>query len=372
MKMSHLNRRNWLGLIGAGGIATALEPIIPSEALDIKTNKKWFDYARLSTNENPLGPSPKVRQAMIEAFDLGCRYPTAYINELAEMIAEKHGVTRDHIVMTGGSREGLKSAGMTYGMNGGEIITSDPVYKSLIVYAEQLGAYINRVPLNKDLSQDLEGMKDRLSNKTSLMFFCNPHNPTGSLIPKDEAIQFCRDVSDKTMLFADEVYFDYINEKDYPSMISMVKEEKNIIVARTFSKIYGLAGLRVGYLVARPDIAARVRKNVMSNTNILAVAAAKASYQDQSFYDESLELNRKGISMIYNVLDELGLKYIPSHTNFVFFHSGKPIKELNPMMMKKGVAVGRPFPPLLDWCRISTGTEEDVKKFCSVLKDVMV
>lgn len=370
--MSHINRRNWLGLIGAGGLATALDPIIPSSTEIIKKGKSTYDYAKLNSNENPLGPSPKVREAMIEAFDYGCRYPTQMINGLAEEIAEKHGVTRDHIVITGGSREALKSAGLAYGMNGGEIITCDPVYKSLIVYAEENGAYINRVPLNSDLSQDLEGMKNRISNKTSLVFFCNPHNPTGSLVPRAEAQQFCTDVSEQTMLFADEVYFDYINEQDYPSMISMVKEDKNVMVARTFSKIYGLAGLRVGYLVARPDIAERVRKKVMSSTSILAVAAAKASLSDQSFYDKSIALNQKGLSLIYNTLDDLGLKYIPSHTNFVFFHTGRPIQKLIPLMRSKGVAIGRPFAPLLDWCRISTGYEEDVKQFCNVLREVMV
>jgi len=367
--MSHINRRNWLGLIGAGGLATALEPIIPSSASTI--NSANYGYAKLNSNENPLGPSPKVRQAMIDAFDYGCRYPTQMINRLAEKIASKHGVTREHIVITGGSREALKAAGLTYGMNGGEIVTCDPVYKSLVVYAEQNGAYINRVPLKSDLSQDLVGMKNRISNKTSLVFFCNPHNPTGSLVPRAEATQFCKDVSEQTMLFADEVYFDYINERDYPSMISMVKEDKNVMVARTFSKIYGLAGLRVGYLVARPDIAERVRKKVMSSTSILSVAAAEASLEDQSFYDKSLALNSNGLKKIYSTLADLNLKFIPSHTNFVFFQAGRPIGELIPQMREKGVAIGRPFPPLLDWCRISTGFEEDVDKFCSVLKEVM-
>ena len=203
---------------------------------------------------------------MIESFDLGCRYPYQKMGELAKLIAEKEGVSRDHIVMAAGSTEGLKATGLTYGINGGEIITADPVYKSLISYAEQFGAYINKVPVTKEMGHDLEEMERRISNKTSLVFVCNPNNPTGSIIPKNELVDFCNTVGDRTIVFSDEAYYDYITEVNYPSMVSLVKEGRNVVVSRTFSKVYGLAGLRVGYLVARPDIAKRIRKNVIGQS----------------------------------------------------------------------------------------------------------
>ena len=330
-----------------------------------------YDYAKLNSNENPFGPSAKVRQAMIDAFDMGCRYPYGKMNELAAMIAQKEGVSRDHIVMAAGSTEGLKATGLTFGVNGGEIITADPVYKSLLTYAEQFGAYINRVPLTKDMGHDLEEMERRVTNDTSLVFLCNPNNPSGSLIPKADLLDFCNTVSDRTIVFSDEAYYDYITEPDYPSMVEMVKKGKNVIVSRTFSKVYGLAGLRVGYLIARPDIAERVRQNVMAKANMMAIIGAMTAMEDQDFYQMSLRKNEEGKRLIYTTLDNLNLRYVPSHTNFVFFHTGRNISELIPQMRAKGVAIGRPFPPLTDWCRISTGTIADVKKFGLALRDVM-
>lgn len=373
--MKKINRRNWLQLAGLGSAATLLNPMetlgnnIPKESMD--TNPSTYDYAKLNSNENPFGPSPKVRQAMIDAFDLGCRYPYQKMGELAKIIAKKEGVTRDHIVMAAGSTEGLKATGLTYGINGGEIITADPVYKSLISYAEQFGAFINKVPLTKDLGHDLDEMERRVTNKTSLVFICNPNNPTGTIIPKKELLDFCNTVSDRTIVFSDEAYYDYITATNYPSMVELVKTGKNVVVSKTFSKVYGLAGLRVGYLVARPDIAERIRQNVMAKCNIMALIAAIASLEDQDFYQMSLRKNIEGKQYIYKTLDELSLKYIPSHTNFVFFETGRDINKLIPLMKEKGVAIGRPFPPLNNWCRISTGKMEDVEKFGQALKVVM-
>jgi len=308
---------------------------------------------------------------MIEAFDIGCRYPYEKMSELAGALAEKHGVTRKHIVMAAGSTEGLKATGLTFGINGGEIISSDPVYKSLISYAEQFGAYINKVPLTKDMGHDLDEMERRVTNRTSLVFVCNPNNPTGALIPKNELKAFCNRVSERTIVFSDEAYYDYITEPNYPSMIELVKQGKNVVVSKTFSKVYALAGLRVGYLVARPDIAERIRNNVMAKANMMATVAALASLKDPSFYELSLSKNLEAKQYIYKTLNSLGLRYIPSHTNFVFFHVGRDVRELAKLMRAKGIAIGRPFPPLTDWCRISTGKMEDVQKFGETLIQVM-
>lgn len=371
--MKKINRRNWLQLAGLGGAATMLSPIetlAGHPELDVKKSF-GYDYAKLNSNENPFGPSKKVRQAMIDSFDFGCRYPYQKMNELAETIASKEGVSRNHIVMAAGSTEGLKATGLTYGINGGEIITADPVYKSLNSYGEQFGAFINRVPLTKDMGHDLEEMEKRITNKTSLVFLCNPNNPTGTLIPKKELLDFCNTVSENTIVFSDEAYYDYITEPNYPSMVELVKQGKRVIVSKTFSKVYGLAGLRVGYLVAPPDIADRIRKNVMAKCNMMALVAAFTATNDKYFYDMSIAKNLEAKKYIYKTLDNLNLRYIPSHTNFVFFHTGRDIKKLIPLMKAKGIAIGRPFPPLNDWCRISTGKMEDMKKFSKALISVM-
>lgn len=367
--MKKLNRRSWLQLTGITGIGTTL---LPTKAWNQSTHQRPVStIAKLNSNENPFGPSPKVRQAMIDGFDMGCRYPYQKMRELAAIIAKKEGLSREHIVMAAGSTEGLKATGLTFGKNGGEIITADPVYKSLLSYAEHHGAYINRVPVTKDMQHDLEEMERRISNNTSLVFLCNPNNPTGALIPKDQLLDFCNTVSDKTILFSDEAYYDYITEPNYPSMIELVKKGKNVVVSKTFSKVYGLAGLRVGYLIARPDLADRIRQNVMAKANMMAVIAAMTAYEEKEFYQDSLSKNKAAKQHIYTVLKEMGLRYIPSHTNFVFFETGQDIQELIPKMRTKDVIIGRPFPPLNDWCRISTGRMEDVVKFGEALKSVL-
>ena len=326
---------------------------------------------QLSSNENPFGPSAKVRSVISNSFDIACRYPFQYLRQLVSEIAEKEGVPRECIVVTGGSTEGLNAAGLVYGHEGGEIIAADPTFQALLSYAENFGSYVHRVPLNDRMEHDLEAMARRVTSKTRLIFLCNPNNPTGTLIDRDNLRDFCLSHEDKAVIFSDEAYYDFIMEPDYPSMVELVKEGRNVIVSKTFSKVYGLAGLRIGYLIARPDIAERLERAVMANTNVLAIEAARQALKDDEFYKFSLQMNTEAKKYIYNTLDSLNLRYIPSHTNFVFFRTGRPIRELISDMLKENVMIGRPFPPMNEWARISTGTMEEVKAFGDALRKVM-
>ncbi|MCB0685700.1 MAG: aminotransferase class I/II-fold pyridoxal phosphate-dependent enzyme [Saprospiraceae bacterium] len=371
--MNRINRRNWLKLTGLAGSSAMVGPLTGNSISDLITEGKGQvnGVARLNANENPFGPSEKVRDAIIAGFDEACRYPFAKVRELVEVLAKKEGVMPEQIVITGGSTEGLKATGLTYGVHGGEVISPEPTYLSLLSYAEQFGAYINRVPLNDDLEFDLDEIEKRVTSQTRLVFICNPNNPTGTIVPKDKIRDFCWSLSKKTLVFSDEAYGDFIVDSEYPSMIELVKEGANVIVSRTFSKVYGLAGMRIGYLIARPDIARRIQPNVMANTNMLAIYAALEALKDDSFYQFSLQKNLEGKKYIYSVLDDLGLRYLKSHTNFVFFHTGRPIQGLVSAMQEQSVQIGRPFPPLTDWCRISTGKMEDLQRFGDALKAVM-
>ena len=154
-------------------------------------------------------------------------------------------------------------------------------------------------------------------------------------------------------------------------MIELVKQDMDVIVSRTFSKVYGLAGMRIGYLIAKPSIASEIRANMVAYTNIPAITAANAAMDDSEFYDFSLQKTHEAKSMIVGKLKELGLNYTPSHTNFIFFETGKPIRQFQASMRKQGVEVGRPFPPFDNWCRISTGTLEEVQRFNEALTTVM-
>ncbi len=371
-----MNRRQWLRRSGAASatgllLPTSLSAFSPSQIASFNA-RPMEEFVRLSSNENPYGPSDKVRKAMEKAFDLGCRYPYSYSDELFEMIAEKEGVSKNHIVIGGGSTEGLKIAGITYGANGGEIIAARPTFLAMMNYARQWGGTVNWVPVDSNHLHNLDEMEKRISDKTKLIFLCNPNNPTSTLLPKDQLLDFCETASKKAIVFSDEAYYDFIEEPDYPSMVELVKKGADVIVSRTFSKVYGLAGLRIGYMIAKPEIAGKLRKNIVAYTNILAVEAAKAAMRDDDFYQFSLAQTKEAKKRIYKTLDELQLPYVQSHTNFIFFKSGMDINTLNQKMKAEGVLVGRPFPPLMEWCRISTGTLEEVDRFNEALKKVIV
>jgi histidinol-phosphate aminotransferase len=211
-----------------------------------------------------------------------------------------------------------------------------------------------------------------------MVFIANPNNPTGTLLEKSSLSKFCEKVSEKTLVFCDEAYYDYINEPGYPSMDYLVRQEKDIIISRTFSKVYGMAGLRIGYLVLKPELADKLfgeyspygRNKIMAQTNVLAVAAAIEALKDKDFYAFSLKKANEEKDKIYKLLDYLDLKYVESSTNFVFFESKKHIDILSKEMLDKGVIVGRPFPPFFDWCRISTGTSQEVDRFVTAMLDI--
>jgi len=371
-----MNRRDWLkrgsmagalGLLGTPAIATALTP----EEIEKFNPRRLDGPARLNFNENPFGPSAKVRKAMTAAFDDGCRYPSQYLDQLIDMIAKKEGVTADHIVMGGGSTEGLKVTGLTYANNGGEIIAARPTFLAMLNYARQWGGTVNWVDLDDSLTHDVEEMEKRITAKTKLIFLCNPNNPTSTLLEKNKLIDFVTSAARKTIVFSDEAYYDFIEEKDYPSMVSLVKKGENVIVSRTFSKVYGLAGLRVGYLIAKPEIARTLRQNIVANTNVLAIQAAITAMGDDEFYEFSVNKVKEGKAMMYKAMDDLNLEYIPSNTNFIFFKTGRNINQFSKQMLAENVKVGRQFPPYTDWCRISMGTIEEVEMFNTALKKVM-
>ncbi|MEW7290144.1 pyridoxal phosphate-dependent aminotransferase [Aquimarina sp. 2304DJ70-9] len=370
-----MNRRQWLKSTSLGGSLVVFGGLELANALTAEEIEKFnprplSKLIRLSSNENPYGPSEKVRQSIISAFEHGCRYPYAYADELAEVLAKKEGVTKDHIIICGGSTEGLKITGLTFAANGGEIIAGKPTFLAMMSYAQQWGATVNWVPVGNDKGYDMDEIEKRISSKTKLVFLCNPNNPTSTILPSEKLLDFCNAISNKTILFSDEAYYDYIDEPNYPSMVELVKQEKDVIVSRTFSKVYGMAGLRIGYLVAKPALTQQLRKNMVAYSNVLAIAAAKEALNDKEFYTFSLQKTREAKDLIYKTLNALKLSYVKSDTNFIFFKSGKDISILHKEMMNKGILIGRPFPPFFDWCRISTGTIEEVTLFTQALSSI--
>ena len=372
------SRRDWLkSSLGIGGILLAPSTLTAEEI--IKFNPRPLTkMVKLSSNENPYGPSARVRNAIKDSFVNACRYPYEYILELQKSLAKKHNVSPESIVITGGSNEALRVTGLAVANKGGEIIAGQPTYLALMNYAEEWGGKIKWVPVDSDKGYDLDKIEKNIDSNTRMVFIANPNNPTGTLLDKNALSVFCEKISEKTLVFCDEAYYDYISDPTYPSMDYLIRENKNIIVSRTFSKVYGMAGLRIGYMVLKPELADQLfgeyspygRSKIMAQTNVLAVAAALEALNDNEFYTFSLEKANQEKDKIYKLLDHLKLKYVKSSTNFVFFESKKHIDILSKEMLDKGVIVGRPFPPFYDWCRISTGTSEEVDKFINGMLEI--
>jgi len=368
-------RREWLqSSLGIGGLI--LTPsILSAEEIKKYNPRSSSDIVKLSSNENPYGPSERVLNAIKDSFKDACRYPYEYIQELQKKLAQKHNVSPENIVITGGSNEALRVTGLAISDQGGNIIAAKPTYLALMSYAEAWGGTIKWVPVDSDKGYDLDKIKSSIDNNTKMVFIANPNNPTGTLLNKDSLRDFCETVSKQTLVFCDEAYYDYINEPDYPSMDYLVREGQDVIISRTFSKVYGLAGLRIGYLVLSSKLADKLygtyspfgRPKIMAQTNVLAVAAAIEALKDDDFYAFSLSKANEEKEKIYKVLDHLSLKYVRSSTNFVFFETGVHIDDFSKDMLNRGVRVGRPFPPFYDWCRVSIGTSQEVNKFVNAM-----
>ena len=367
-----LNRRQWLKTTALAGGFTLFNGLTGIEKLSAGEIKKFnprklTNPIRLSSNENPYGPSERVRNAVKNAFSDGCRYPYAYAAELEDYLAIKHGVGPESVILTGGSTEGLKIAGITFTADGGEIIAAKPTFLAMMQYAEMWGAKINWVPVDENMGYDLPEIEKRVSSETKMIFLCNPNNPSSTLLPADTLVDFCSSVSKKAVVFSDEAYYEYIEDPNYPSMIDLVKKGENVVVSKTFSKVFGMAGMRIGYLIAKPELAQILRKNIVAMSNVYAIEGAKEALLDHEFANFSIQKNKEAKSIIYNALDHLELPYVKSSTNFVFFKSGKNINELGGQMIDKGIMVGRAFPPFYDWCRVSTGTLEETELFAQSL-----
>jgi len=370
-----MTRRQWLTQSGIvlGGTALASYGGM-SQAFALPLQSTSHSPIRMMYNENPYGPSEAARRAMIKAFDEANLYTfsrgDAY-DKLRALIAQQVDLTPDHIVVSAGSTEVLRAAGLITALKEGEVVSPHPTFKALTRYAESMGVKIHRVPLDEDFHFDLSAIRKKIAKKVKLIYLCNPNNPTGTITPYNKLRPFCEEMAKEALVFVDEAYYEYVTDPQYRSMAELVREGHNVIVSRTASKIHGLAGLRVGFGIADPELIRYLRERLTGTNNIIGLRAAIASYQDEDFQKSCRRKNKEAKEFLYRILRKTGHRYLPSHTNFVFFHTGLPIEEFQDAMKKHGILVGRPFPPYLDWCRLSMTKPEGMERFAAAFQKVM-
>ena len=327
----------------------------------------WLDQ-----NENPYGISEDARKVIINSVVYSNRYPDEIGKELVNAIADREGVTSEHIILGAGSSEILCTAGYLYGAEGGEVVCADPAYHGFMNYISHITNKLVRIPLTDTFEHDLDAMARRTTNKTSLVYICNPNNPTGTIVDSAKLRSFCEDVSKRTLVMVDEAYNELVIDKKYESMIDLVKNGSDIIILRTFSKVFGLAGLRVGYGIAHPDIIANV-KRVQGNIfpiSTLSLHAALASYKDTGFIEYTRVNNAKSQSYLYDVLDRLGYFYISSRTNFVLFKSELDSLKFVTEIRKRNVVIRPFYHGGENFIRVSMGTLPEMAALADALEDV--
>ena len=365
-----LSRRKFAQLLGAGAAAALVRPEF-SFAKQPEHPPGAGDVVRLSANENPYGPSPKAFQAITDSFGIACRYPDDHNNVLIDKLAKLNGVNRDQILLGDGSSEILKLCAEAFtGKEGGSLVAADPTFEAILEQAKVNGAEVVKVPLTSSTyAHDLPKMLS--SAKAGLIYICNPNNPTASITPKDELHDFLAKTPPATMVLVDEAYFHFADSPDYESVIPLVNEYPNLLVARTFSKIYGMAGLRCGYCVAQKQTIDRMRARQMwDSVNIMALVAASASLDDRDQVPNGQRLNKEARTFTVGELEKLGYKTIPSQANFIMFDCKRPVAPLIQAMKERKVHVGRLFPSLPNHMRLTIGKKSEMENFVSAFKQV--
>jgi histidinol-phosphate aminotransferase len=336
----------------------------------------------LSSNENPLGPGKTVMKAVRAAFGEGGRTPGRYSSsggDLIDATAKKLGVKPENIVLGCGSTQILRTATHLFTAKEKALVGTIPTYEECAGYAEMMGHPVRSVALDADFKMDLGKMADA-ARGAGLVFYCNPNNPTATYVGAKATRDFLAKVnreSPDTTILVDEAYFDYVTDGDHDTHIALAVENPRVVVARTFSKAYGMAGLRLGYAVGHPDTIKKMRDwdagTGMSSLNVLALHAGIAAIeQDATFITAERARNTAARDFTMKWFSERGMKPAASQANFMFVNLGRPVKQFRDACRAKGVLVARDFPPFeKTHCRLSFGTMDEMKKAVAVFDDVL-
>lgn len=326
------------------------------------------DVIKLSSNENPHGPSPMARKAMADAVNSSNRYPWNVTTQLQQKIASLYGLTADNVVIGAGSSELLGVVSLMAALQKGNAVAPDPTFRLWMPAARKTGLATKLVPLTSAKVVDLQRMKETMDANTKMVYICNPNNPTGSVLPANELEAFIKEIGPKCIILLDEAYTEFSDE---PSMAKLVNDYPNLVVAKTFSKIYGMAGARAGFALAHPQTVRQLNDlQPWANAGASAVtlAGALASLDDKGFLDFCKKENQKARAVFYSALDKKSMPYIPSHTSFVYFDSTAYSKDVRQVLESNQIIGARTFEDGSKWLRLSVGTVAEMQKVADTLK----
>ena len=355
MELTELIRRNIL----------EIKPYVPGKPIEeVERELGLTNVIKMASNENPLGPGKKALEAMREAAVKMHLYPDGNCYYLKTELAQKIGVTEENIIVGNGSDEVLKMLGETFLNDGDECIMAIPTFSEYEFVTNLMNAKNIKIPLD-NFRHNLAKMKAAITAKTKMIFICSPNNPTGTIVTKEELDKFFEGLPENIIVVLDEAYYEYVDSPEYHNSLEYLQKGKNVIILRTFSKIYALGGLRIGYGVASKEMIAllnRVREPF--NVNQMAQSAALASLKDQAHVEESLRVNQEGKEFLTSKFKELNISYVPTQANFIFLQIGVDSKRFFQEMLQEGIIIrtGDIF-GLPDFIRVTIGTPEQNQRF---------
>jgi histidinol-phosphate aminotransferase len=366
--MNALSRREFGRLIGTGvaafgvGAGVLARPTAETAAAT--------PPVRLSANENPYGASASALSAMHDSMRLAWRYPDEAAEALVETIAKLHNVSTEEVILGDGSSEILKLTAAAFAGPTRRVVMADPTFEALASYARAAGADVVKVPLDASFGHDLAKMAS--VGGAGVIYVCNPNNPTGSITGKQALRAFLETLPADTIALVDEAYFHYAESSDYDSVIPLVAGRPNLIVARTFSKIYGMAGVRCGYGIAQRSVIQRMQQQqAWDSMNIVALSGARVSLLDTKHVMDGRRRNSETKRQVVSTLTKLGYDVIPSQTNFIMIDIKRNVKPVISAMRDRSVHIGRLFPAMPQYLRVTIGTPEEMQQFLAAFRAVM-
>ncbi len=369
--MGNLGRRNWLRQSGLAlaGMAVAGNSIARSRQF-FEWDENANEIIRIGSNENPYGPSPMAREAMIKAVSTSNRYPWEVTTQLREKIGKQYGLTKDHVLMGAGSSELLGVTSAWAAEKPGNAVAAYPTFKLWFTAAEHFGLTLKSIPCTADKKHNLDAMVKAMDSETRMVYIVNPHNPTGTVIPAAELNLFIEKMTEKAIVLLDEAYTEYSDE---PSLGRLVAGNPNLVVAKTFSKIYGLAGARAGFVLAHPETIAKMANYMPwsnAGTSAVSLAGAIASMDDHSFTKMTRDKTDEVRKMVLGEMQKMGIPFTNSTTSFIYYDTSSLKSDLAKACEAQGILGVRTFEQGTAWRRTSLGTMAEMEKFIQVLKTV--
>ena len=354
---------------------TGLKEYVPGKPIeDVMKQYGLTSIVKLASNENPLGPSKKAVEAIKREAENIHIYPDGAALELREKLSKKHGVSMEQILIGSGGEQILKLIAHTLVNEGDEVIFGAPSFALYDIMSSHIGAKCISLPLTEDFRHDLKAFEEHLNEKTKIVYICNPNNPTGNIMPKAELLDFISKLPESVVLMLDEAYFEYaIHDPEYLDGLEILKDRANTIILRTFSKVAGLAGLRIGYCFSSTEIIREMSKiKGVFNANRIGQMAAIASLDDDEHISNTIALNKRSLDMMKEYFRNHNMKYVESHANFIFVDINQSSREAYIELQKRGVIIRPGFLwGFENYIRVSSGTIEQTEIFIKALDDIV-